>query len=112
MDDQGKIWTPAQAAAIENIDQRMAVVAKIMTLAFEQLNGLAHDTQERLNALGQVLTKKQYVTPAEWMAALQEVQLGDRAEWALNPEIQAGLKEIQQIVRDAGLEPPDLERGP
>lgn len=68
---------------------------------------MASETQHRLKALGQVLVQKRHVTEAEWTAALQEVDLGDRAEWALNPDIQAALGEIQQIVRDAGLEEAD-----
>jgi hypothetical protein len=80
------------------------VIGKIATMVFEHFGKTATDSEQRLTALGQVLVAKQYVTSNEWESALQEVQLGQRAGWALDPEFQAVLRELQGIVRDADLE--------
>jgi hypothetical protein len=77
----------------------------ICQLMFGDFARTAEDTKQRLNALGQVLISKRYITASEWLAALQEVELGERAEIALNPEIQAAIEAIRKIVRQAGEEP-------
>jgi hypothetical protein len=98
-------WTPEQAVEISNIEQRLAAIANVCQLICGHYARTVESSTQRLNALGKVLVAKRLVTKKEWLAALQEVELGEKAEFSLNEEIQTALEEIRQIVRDAGQEP-------
>src|SRR5437879_295595 len=98
-------WTPEQEAAITEINGKLAAIANICQLMFGSFARTVEESRQRLAALGQTLLAKQYLTESEWLAALQEVELGDRAEFALNEEVQAALEDVRKIVRDAGEEP-------
>ena len=97
-------WTPEQAVEIRALQERLVAIANICHLMVADYAETLEDSRQCLTALGRVLVAKGHITENEWLAAQQEVELGERAEFTLNDEIQTALEMIRDIVRDAGKE--------
>ena len=98
-------WTPEQAVEIRALEERLVAIANICQLMFGDYAETVENSRQCLTALGRVLVAKGHIEESEWLAALQEVELGERVEFTLNDEIQTALEKIRGIVRRPGEEP-------